>query len=164
MFPGLGGAATADAPGGGAAAEPAPAKDGSDDINLCDMLDKPMCYARNENKSYPLGNLFIGDSRLGMQSDADEQLIIHLAFQEFVKVSRHFLSSIMCCEIKSNNIWYWLILKWLLLSPNQKVKSIKFSEWNMGSQPDMNPVTVHIHINRNNLGFEVSSYVNYSIG
>jgi hypothetical protein len=27
----------------------------------------------------------------------------------------------------------------------------------MGSQPDMNPVTVHIHINRNNLGFEVSS-------
>ena len=26
----------------------------------------------------------------------------------------------------------------------------------MGSQPDMNPVTVHIHINRNNLGFEVS--------
>jgi hypothetical protein len=90
MFPGLGGAATAAAPGGAAAAEPAPAKDGESIINLCDMLDKPMCYARNENKSYPLGNLFIGDSRLGMQSDADEQLIIHLAFQEFVKVSRHF--------------------------------------------------------------------------
>ncbi len=87
MFPGLGGAATAAAPGGGAAAEPAPAKGL---INLCDMLDKPMCYARNENKSFPLGNLFIGDSRLGMQSDADEQLIIHLAFQEFVKVSCHF--------------------------------------------------------------------------
>ncbi len=86
MFPGLGGAATAAAPGGGAAAEPA----GESLTNLCEMLDKPMCYARNENKSYPLGNLFIGDSRLGMQSDADEQLIIHLAFQEFVKVSRHF--------------------------------------------------------------------------
>ena len=70
-----------------AAAEPAPAKDGDSLVNLCDILDKPMCYARNENKSYPLGNLFIGDSRLGMQSDADEQLIIHLAFQEFVRVS-----------------------------------------------------------------------------
>jgi len=72
---------------GAVAAEPAPAKDGEGLINLCDMLDKPMCYARNENTSYPLGNLFIGDSRLGMQSDADEQLIIHLTFQEFVKVS-----------------------------------------------------------------------------
>ena len=114
MFPGLGGAATAAAPGGGAAAEPAPAKDGESLINLCDMLDKPMCYARNENKSYPLGNLFIGDSRLGMQSDADEQLIIHLAFQEFVKVSRHFLYNIMCCVIKSQitqYIRYWLMLK-----------------------------------------------------
>ena len=30
----------------------------------------------------------------------------------------------------------------------------------MGSNPDMNPVTVHIHINRNNLGFEVrNTYV-----
>jgi hypothetical protein len=118
MFPSLGGA-TANGGPGAAAAESAPAKDGEGLINLCDMLDKPMCYARNENTSYPLGNLFIGDSRLGMQSDADEQLIIHLTFQEFVKV-----------------------------------KSIKFSEWNMGSNPDMNPVNVHIHINRNNLGFE----------
>ena len=90
MFPGFGGATLPTANGaapGGAAAEPAPAKDGESLINLCDMLDKPMCYARNENTAYPLGNLFIGDSRLGMQSDADEQLIIHLAFQEFVKVS-----------------------------------------------------------------------------
>merc|ERR1712224_696840 len=31
-------------------------------------------------------NLFIGDSRLGCKSDADEQLILHIAFQEFVKV------------------------------------------------------------------------------
>jgi hypothetical protein len=90
MFPGLGGATLPTANGGapgGPGAEPAPAKDGESLINLCDMLDKPMCYARNENNSYPLANLFIGDSRLGMQSDADEQLIIHLAFQEFVKVS-----------------------------------------------------------------------------
>ena len=86
MFGGLAQPPTANG-GGAAAAEPAPAKDGDSLINLCDILDKPSCYARNENKSFPLGNLFIGDSRLGMQSDADEQLIIHLAFQEFVRVS-----------------------------------------------------------------------------
>jgi hypothetical protein len=89
MFPGFGGATIPTSNGAPAAAEPAPAKDGECLINLRDMLDKPMCYARNENAAYPLWNLFIGDSRLGMQSDADEQLIIHLAFQEFVKVSVH---------------------------------------------------------------------------
>jgi len=121
MFPGLGGA-TLPTSGPGAAAEQAasaPAEDGTKLIDLSEKLDKSLCYARNENASYPWGNLFIGDSRLGMQSDADEQLIIHLAFQEFVRV-----------------------------------KSIKFTEWNRGADPDLNPVTVHIHINRNNLGFE----------
>ena len=37
----------------------------------------------------------------------------------------------------------------------QQVKSIKFTEWNKGANPEMSPVTVHIHVNRNNLGFEV---------
>ena len=36
-----------------------------------------------------------------------------------------------------------------------QVKSIKFTEWNKGANPEMSPVTVHIHVNRNNLGFEV---------
>ena len=83
MFPGLGGATL---PNGAPAAEPLPAEDGTKLIDLSEKLDKPSCYARNENPGYPWGNLFIGDSRLGMQSDADEQLIIHLSFQEFVKV------------------------------------------------------------------------------
>jgi len=113
MFAGLGGATSS------TGAEPSPAEDGTKLINLSEKLDKPLCYARNENAAYPWGNLFIGDSRLGMQSDADEQLIIHLSFQEFVKV-----------------------------------KSIKFTEWNRGTRPEMNPVTVHIHVNRVNLGFE----------
>ena len=69
------------------AAEPAPAADGTALVDLSDKLDKAACYTRNENSSYPWSNLFIGDSRLGLRSDADEQLIIHLTFQEFVKVS-----------------------------------------------------------------------------
>jgi len=118
MFPDLVGANPST---GAPAAElaPAPAKDGDELIDLCQKLDKSACYGRNENAAYPLGNLFIGDSRLGMQSDADEQLIIHLEFQEFMKV-----------------------------------KNIKFTEWNRGASPDMNPVTLHIHVNRVNLGFE----------
>ena len=84
MFPGLGGATPL--PTGGPAAEPSPAEDGTKLIDLSEKLDKSLCYARNENAAYPWGNLFIGDSRLGMQSDTDEQLIIHLSFQEFVKV------------------------------------------------------------------------------
>ena len=86
MFPGLGGATPT--AGGPAAAEQAsaPAEDGTKLIDLSEKLDKSSCYARNENSAYPWGNLFIGDSRLGMQSDADEQLIIHLSFQEFMRV------------------------------------------------------------------------------
>ncbi len=52
----------------------------------------------------------------------------------------------------------------LLLLFSSKVKSIKFSEWNMGSNPDMNPVKVHIHVNRNNLGFEVRRYNKNIVG
>lgn len=119
MFP-LGGAAQPAAAAGGAGpAEPAPAADGTADTNLSSYLDKPGCYCKNENKSYPWTNLFIGDSRLGLQSDADEQLIMHFEFQEFVKV-----------------------------------KSIKFTEFNNGADPELAPVTVHIHVNRVNLGFE----------
>ena len=55
-------------------------------VDLRDKIDKSNCYARNEAKGYPMSNLFIGDSRLGCKSDVDEQLILHIAFQEFVKV------------------------------------------------------------------------------
>lgn len=53
-------------------------------------LDKSDCYARNEATAFPMTNLFIGDTRLGCKSDADEQLIIHISFNEFVKVSDVF--------------------------------------------------------------------------
>ena len=70
--------------GGGGA--PAPPDDGKM-VDLSAKIDKSECYARNESSRFPMENLFIGDTRLGCKSDADEQLILHVAFQEHVKVS-----------------------------------------------------------------------------
>lgn len=49
-------------------------------------IDKSDSYALNEDPNFPMSNLFIGDTRLGCKSDADEQILWHVAFQEFVKV------------------------------------------------------------------------------
>lgn len=103
--------------GGGNASAP-PADDGKK-IDLSVKFDKTECYARNESSQFPMENLFIGDTRLGCKSDADEQLILHFSFQEFVKVY-----------------------------------SIKLTEFNRGSDPDSNPATVKVFVNRCNLGFE----------
>jgi hypothetical protein len=88
-------------------------------VDLSAKLDKTACYARNEQPGFSMTNLFIGDSTLGLKSDADEQLIIHIEFQDFVKV-----------------------------------KTIKFTEFNKGADPESNPSTVHLYLNRENLGFE----------
>lgn len=112
-MPGLGGM-----PGGAAGGPPEPSDDGKM-LDLSVKIDKSACYARNEAAGYPMSNLFIGDSRLGCKSDADEQLILHVGFQEFVKV-----------------------------------KSIKFVAFNNGEDPECNPATVKIFVNRENLGFE----------
>lgn len=109
-------------PGGinpaGNQAAPPPVDDGKL-IDLSVKFDKADSYARNESSQYPMENLFIGDTRLGCKSDADEQLILHIAFVEQVKVF-----------------------------------SIKLTEFNRGSEVENNPTTVHIHVNRCNLGFE----------
>jgi len=55
-------------------------------VDLTDKLDKTACYARNEHSRFPWTNLIIGDTRLGCKSDADEQLILHFEFNDFVKV------------------------------------------------------------------------------
>jgi hypothetical protein len=73
--------------GGAAAAGGDPAAAGTKLIDLTDKLDKSGCYARNEDTRFPWTNLMIGDTRLGCKSDADEQLILHFAFQESVKVN-----------------------------------------------------------------------------
>lgn len=70
-------------PGG---AMPEGEKDDGKMIDLSAHIDNSDCYARNQAPGFPMTNLFIGDSRLGCKSDADEQLIIHISFQEFVKI------------------------------------------------------------------------------
>jgi hypothetical protein len=67
----------------------AAAADNQDDGSMVDLgikIESASCYARNESKAFPMSNLFIGDSRLGCKSDADEQIILHVEFSEFVKV------------------------------------------------------------------------------
>mmetsp|Transcript_6752 Transcript_6752/g.8808 ORF Transcript_6752/g.8808 Transcript_6752/m.8808 type:complete len:175 (-) Transcript_6752:459-983(-) len=82
-------------------------------------IDKSECYAKNEHPNFPMTNLFVGDTRLGCKSDADEQLLLHVAFPEFVKV-----------------------------------KSIKFTHFNLGLDPEFNPTTVKLFVNRESMGFE----------
>ncbi|KAG7355986.1 PITH domain containing protein [Nitzschia inconspicua] len=71
-------------PGGGAM--PDAEKGDGTMIDLSSKIETSECYARNQAPGFPMTNLFIGDSRLGCKSDADEQLIIHISFQEFVKI------------------------------------------------------------------------------
>ena len=71
--------------GGGAAAAAGPSDDGQI-LDLGPKLETQSCYAKNVDTRFPMTNLFLGDSRLGCKSDADEQLILHISFQEFVKV------------------------------------------------------------------------------
>uniref|UniRef100_K3WS93 PITH domain-containing protein n=1 Tax=Globisporangium ultimum (strain ATCC 200006 / CBS 805.95 / DAOM BR144) TaxID=431595 RepID=K3WS93_GLOUD len=54
--------------------------------DLTDSFSRSECYCLNENPSHPFGNLFIGDGTLQLKSDADEQLILHLEFQDAVKI------------------------------------------------------------------------------
>lgn len=88
-------------------------------VDLIDNISKSECYGRNVSSRYPITNLFIGDTRLGCKSDTDEQLIIHIAFNTFVKVH-----------------------------------SIKFIEYNNGTEPESSPTTIKLFVNRCNLGFE----------
>jgi len=37
---------------------------------------------------------------------------------------------------------------------NKQIKSIKFTEFNQGLEPENNPSKIHIYVNRENLGFE----------
>jgi hypothetical protein len=84
------------AQGGGGGGQQAQAQGPPDDgkmVDLTPLIEKSECYAKNASSAFPMTNLFIGDSRLGCKSDADEQLILHVGFQEFVKVR-------WCCAVR----------------------------------------------------------------
>jgi hypothetical protein len=51
---------------------------------LNQYLTKSGCYCLNEDTRHPHGNLFIGDHTLDLRSDADEQLLLQLSFQQTV--------------------------------------------------------------------------------
>jgi hypothetical protein len=82
---------------------PATASASGQMVDLRDKIDKANCYARNEAAGFPMSNLFIGDSQLGCKSDADEQLILHIAFQEFVKVRFFVVPSEKIVDSETNH-------------------------------------------------------------
>jgi hypothetical protein len=55
--------------------------------NLGSLLSKSECYCLNEDVRAPHTNLFVGDHTLPLRSDADEQLLLHLALNQTVKLS-----------------------------------------------------------------------------
>ncbi|EKU21349.1 hypothetical protein NSK_002318 [Nannochloropsis salina CCMP1776] len=66
---------------------PAPPPPPSNEIvDITDKIAKPECFVLNADPKYPWENLFMGDDRLQLRSDTDEQLILHLVFSEAVKV------------------------------------------------------------------------------
>jgi hypothetical protein len=72
--------------GGRGGGPPQEATDDGKLVNLGPKISSQECWAKNVDSRFPMTNLFIGDTRLGCKSDADEQLILHVSFQEFVKV------------------------------------------------------------------------------
>ena len=46
----------------------------------------PSLPSHTQDPKYPWDNLFMGDDRLQLRSDTDEQLVLHLVFSESVKV------------------------------------------------------------------------------
>ena len=44
------------------------------------------CYCLNEHPQHPLQNIKVGDQRIVLSSDADEELLLHIAFMEPVRL------------------------------------------------------------------------------
>mmetsp|Transcript_3510 Transcript_3510/g.5198 ORF Transcript_3510/g.5198 Transcript_3510/m.5198 type:complete len:180 (-) Transcript_3510:233-772(-) len=70
-----------------AAAAPAPAPQQSQEItDITHLLSQRECFCLNQDSKHPIGNLFMGDERLFLKSEDDEQLLLHFAFNETVKI------------------------------------------------------------------------------
>lgn len=55
--------------------------------NITTLLQKNQCCCLNEDLKAPHTNLFVGDHTLPLRSDADEQLLLHLGFNQTMKLS-----------------------------------------------------------------------------
>ena len=55
--------------------------------NITSLLQKSQCCCLNEDLKAPHTNLFVGDHTLPLRSDADEQLLLHLGFNQTMKLS-----------------------------------------------------------------------------
>ncbi|TDH73721.1 hypothetical protein CCR75_007247 [Bremia lactucae] len=54
--------------------------------DLKDAISSKDCYCLNEDPNKSFRNIFMGDETLVLQSDADEQLLLYIEFQDAVKV------------------------------------------------------------------------------
>lgn len=59
--------------------------------NLSGLIAKSACFCLNEDSGHPYSNLFVGDHTLFLQSDTDEQLIIHIGFNQTVSLKHIYL-------------------------------------------------------------------------
>lgn len=57
------------------------------EIDLTSLINKSNSYCLNENKLYPFDNLFSDNYNSILKSDADEQLLLSLKFNQTVKIS-----------------------------------------------------------------------------
>jgi len=54
--------------------------------DLAEIIDKGQSFCLNQDSAHTMSNLFIGDERLFLQSDTDEQLIMQITFRDTVNV------------------------------------------------------------------------------
>ncbi|RYH13182.1 hypothetical protein EON65_36280 [archaeon] len=52
------------------------------------LLSKTACYCLNESVPQEYTHLFVGDHTLTLKSDADEQLLLHLGFNQTVALKQ----------------------------------------------------------------------------
>eukprot|EP00635_Sarcinochrysidales_sp_CCMP3193_P010286 CAMPEP_0118914474 /NCGR_PEP_ID=MMETSP1166-20130328/14836_1 /TAXON_ID=1104430 /ORGANISM="Chrysoreinhardia sp, Strain CCMP3193" /LENGTH=182 /DNA_ID=CAMNT_0006854061 /DNA_START=27 /DNA_END=575 /DNA_ORIENTATION=+ len=55
-------------------------------VDLSDLVVKEKCHCLNDAPAKPFANVFVGDERLVVQSDDDEQLLLTFEFREAVRL------------------------------------------------------------------------------
>ncbi len=54
--------------------------------DLSERIAKSTCYCLNEASAGSYSHLFVGDHTLSLRSDADEQLLLHIGFNQTVNL------------------------------------------------------------------------------